>query len=91
MKFVKLDYDKAQSVVAEHKLQTPNGQIRSRRNEIAQLLERGLTDRKVRSSNPTSTSRLPLSMLEQPGSISVLVLPSSGMATVERFSTILIT
>ncbi|KER27333.1 hypothetical protein T265_13818, partial [Opisthorchis viverrini] len=32
-------------------------------------LEREFTDRKVRGSNPTSTTRLPLSRLGQPGSI----------------------
>ncbi|KAG5449416.1 hypothetical protein CSKR_107566 [Clonorchis sinensis] len=55
-------------------------------------LEREFTDRKVCGSNPTSASRLPLSRLGQPGSISALVLPSGGMAarhrkgvTAERF------
>ncbi|KAG5452452.1 hypothetical protein CSKR_201682, partial [Clonorchis sinensis] len=55
-------------------------------------LERIFTDRKVRGSNPTSASRLPLSRLGQPGSIPALVLPSGGMAarhrkvaTAERF------
>ncbi|KAG5442256.1 hypothetical protein CSKR_100159 [Clonorchis sinensis] len=43
-------------------------------------LEREFTDRKVRGSNRTSASRLPLSRLGQPGSISALVLPSGGMA-----------
>ncbi|KER30003.1 hypothetical protein T265_03483 [Opisthorchis viverrini] len=41
--------------------------------------ERELTDRKVRCSNPTSSSRLPLSRLRQPGSIQALVLPSCGI------------
>ncbi|KAG5446775.1 Nuclear speckle splicing regulatory protein 1 [Clonorchis sinensis] len=36
-------------------------------------LERELTDRKVRGSNPTSASRLPLSRLGQPGSIPALL------------------
>ncbi|KER22615.1 hypothetical protein T265_09321 [Opisthorchis viverrini] len=47
---------------------------------------------KVRGSNPTSATRLPLSRLGQPGSILALVLPSGGMAvrhrkgaTAERF------
>ncbi|KAG5444744.1 hypothetical protein CSKR_113850 [Clonorchis sinensis] len=44
-------------------------------------LERELTDRKVRGSNPTSASRLPLSWLGQPGSIPALVQPSGGMAS----------
>ncbi|KER20104.1 LOW QUALITY PROTEIN: hypothetical protein T265_15393 [Opisthorchis viverrini] len=55
-------------------------------------LELKSTDRKVRDSNPTSASRLPLSRLGQPGSIPALVLPSGGMAarhrkgaTAERF------
>ncbi|KAG5452465.1 hypothetical protein CSKR_110233 [Clonorchis sinensis] len=47
-------------------------------------LERELTDRKVRGSNPTSASRLPLSRLGQPGSIPALVLPSGGMAARHR-------
>ncbi|KAG5446350.1 hypothetical protein CSKR_104271 [Clonorchis sinensis] len=50
----------------------------------AQRLERERTDRKVRGSNPTSASRLPLSRLGQPGSIPALVLPSGGMATRHR-------
>ncbi|KER27870.1 LOW QUALITY PROTEIN: hypothetical protein T265_13701 [Opisthorchis viverrini] len=55
-------------------------------------LEREFTDRKVRGSNPTPATRLPLSRLGQPGSIPALVLPSGGMAarhrkgaTAERF------
>ncbi|KAG5443807.1 Scoloptoxin SSD976 [Clonorchis sinensis] len=47
-------------------------------------LEREFSDRKVRSSNPTSASRLPLSRLGQPGSISALVLPSGCMASRQR-------
>ncbi|KER33680.1 hypothetical protein T265_00561 [Opisthorchis viverrini] len=35
-------------------------------------LEREFTDRKVRGSNPTPASRLPLSRLGQPGSIPAL-------------------
>ncbi|KAG5452035.1 hypothetical protein CSKR_110643 [Clonorchis sinensis] len=49
-----------------------------------QRLERERTDRKVRGSNPTSASRLPLSRLGQPGSIPALVLPSGGMAARHR-------
>ncbi|KER33661.1 hypothetical protein T265_00547 [Opisthorchis viverrini] len=48
---------------------------------------------KVRRSNPTSATRLPLSRLGQPGSIPALVVPSGGMAarhrkgaTAERFT-----
>ncbi|KER22968.1 hypothetical protein T265_09051 [Opisthorchis viverrini] len=55
-------------------------------------LEREFTDRKVRGSNPTSATRLPLSRLGQPASIPTVVLPSAGTAarhrkgaTVERF------
>ncbi|KER22218.1 hypothetical protein T265_09640 [Opisthorchis viverrini] len=47
-------------------------------------LEREFTDRKVRGSNPTSASRLPLSRLGQPGSIPALVLLSGGMAVRHR-------
>ncbi|KAG5441692.1 hypothetical protein CSKR_103172 [Clonorchis sinensis] len=46
--------------------------------------EREFTGRKVRGSNPTSASRLPLSRLGQPGSIPALVLPSGGMAARHR-------
>ncbi|KAG5446548.1 hypothetical protein CSKR_101515, partial [Clonorchis sinensis] len=49
-------------------------------------LERKFTDQKVRGSNPTSASRLPLSRLGQPGSIPALVLPSGGMAARHRKS-----
>ncbi|GAA52009.1 hypothetical protein CLF_107217 [Clonorchis sinensis] len=45
-------------------------------------LERRFTDRKVRGLNPTSASRLILSMPGQPGSIPALVQPSDGMAVV---------
>ncbi|KAG5454754.1 hypothetical protein CSKR_104360 [Clonorchis sinensis] len=47
-------------------------------------LEREFTDRKVCGSNPTSTSRPPLSRLGQPGSIPALVLPLGGMAARHR-------
>ncbi|KAG5454952.1 hypothetical protein CSKR_105888 [Clonorchis sinensis] len=50
----------------------------------SQWLEREFTDRKVRSWNPTSESRLLLSRLGQPGSIPALVLPSGGMAARHR-------
>ncbi|KER26991.1 hypothetical protein T265_05896 [Opisthorchis viverrini] len=43
-------------------------------------LEREFTDRKIRGSNPTSASGLPLSRLGQPGGIPALVLPSGSMA-----------
>ncbi|KAG5454558.1 THO complex subunit 3 [Clonorchis sinensis] len=39
---------------------------------------------KVRGSNPTFASQLPLSSLGQPGSISALMLPSGGMAARHR-------
>ncbi|KAG5445277.1 hypothetical protein CSKR_107331 [Clonorchis sinensis] len=47
-------------------------------------LEREFTDRKVRGSNLTAASRIPLSRLRQLGSIPVLVLPSGGMAARHR-------
>ncbi|KER21563.1 hypothetical protein T265_15059, partial [Opisthorchis viverrini] len=47
-------------------------------------LDREFTDRKVRGSNPTSASRLALSRLGQPGGISALVQPTSGMAVRHR-------
>ncbi|KER34076.1 hypothetical protein T265_12497, partial [Opisthorchis viverrini] len=47
-------------------------------------LEREFSDRKVRGSNPTSATRLPLSRLGQPDSIPALVLPSGGMAARHR-------
>ncbi|KER23094.1 hypothetical protein T265_08948 [Opisthorchis viverrini] len=51
------------------------GRVSVRKNgEIAQWLERESTDRKVRGSNRTSASRLPLSRLGQPDSISAHVL-----------------
>ncbi|KAG5455034.1 hypothetical protein CSKR_111715 [Clonorchis sinensis] len=49
-----------------------------------QWLEREVTDRKVRGSNPISNSRLPLSRLGQPGSIQAPLLPSGGMAVRHR-------
>ncbi|KAG5453581.1 hypothetical protein CSKR_109535 [Clonorchis sinensis] len=52
--------------------------------DMAQWLEREFSDRKVRGSNPTSASRLPLSRLGQPGSIPALMLPSGGMAVKRR-------
>ncbi|KAG5445102.1 hypothetical protein CSKR_104004 [Clonorchis sinensis] len=52
--------------------------------EAALWLQREFTDRKVRGSNPTSASRLPLSRLEQPGSIPAFVLPSGSMAARHR-------
>ncbi|KAG5445419.1 hypothetical protein CSKR_104685 [Clonorchis sinensis] len=54
------------------------------RGEIAQWLEREFTDRKVRGSNPTTASRLPLSRLGQPGSIPALVLPTGGTTVRHR-------
>ncbi|KAG5442831.1 hypothetical protein CSKR_110801 [Clonorchis sinensis] len=47
-------------------------------------LEREFTDRKVRGSNPTFASRLPVSRLGQPGSLPALVQPSGGMAVRHR-------
>ncbi|KER28940.1 hypothetical protein T265_04322 [Opisthorchis viverrini] len=54
--------------------------------EEGRWLEREFTDRKVRGSNPTSASRLPLSRFGQPGSIPALVLPLGGMAARHRKS-----
>ncbi|KAG5450719.1 hypothetical protein CSKR_108976 [Clonorchis sinensis] len=54
---------------------------------LLKWLERESTDRNVRGSNPTSASRLPLSTLWQPGSISALVLPSRDMAARHRKAT----
>ncbi|KER32613.1 hypothetical protein T265_01302 [Opisthorchis viverrini] len=52
--------------------------------EMAHWLEREFPDQKVCDSNPTSASRLPLSRLGQPDSISALVLLSGGMAAGHR-------
>ncbi|KAG5446023.1 hypothetical protein CSKR_103905 [Clonorchis sinensis] len=54
---------------------------------MAQWLERGFTDRKVRASNPTSASPLSMSKLVQPSSIPALVLLSGGMAIRHRKGT----
>ncbi|KER26763.1 hypothetical protein T265_06047 [Opisthorchis viverrini] len=51
---------------------------------VLQCLEREFADRKVRGSNPTSVSQLPLSRLGQLGSIPALVLPSGGIAVWHR-------
>ncbi|KAG5450113.1 putative leucine--tRNA ligase, mitochondrial, partial [Clonorchis sinensis] len=59
----------------------------SQTNNVARWLkwlEREFTDRRVRGSNPTSASRLPLSRFGQPGSIPALVLPSGDMAARHR-------
>ncbi|KER30536.1 hypothetical protein T265_03021 [Opisthorchis viverrini] len=50
----------------------------------SQWLEREFTDRKVRGSNLTCASRLPLSRLGQPDSIPAVVQPSGGMAVGHR-------
>ncbi|KAG5446221.1 hypothetical protein CSKR_112499 [Clonorchis sinensis] len=50
-------------------------------------LEREFTDRKVRSSNLTSASQLPLSRVGQPGSIPALVLHSGSRAARHRKGT----
>ncbi|GAA55025.1 hypothetical protein CSKR_101464 [Clonorchis sinensis] len=47
-------------------------------------LEGESTDRNVRGANPTSASRLTLSMLEHLGCIPARVLPSGGMAVRHR-------
>ncbi|KER28415.1 hypothetical protein T265_13578, partial [Opisthorchis viverrini] len=69
---------------------TPDPQLRKCRTK--EVVRARITNLKVRGSNPTSATRLPLSRLGQPGSIPALVLPSGGMAarhrkgaTAERF------
>ncbi|KAG5448742.1 hypothetical protein CSKR_100132 [Clonorchis sinensis] len=47
---------------------------------VALWLEREFTDRKARGSNPIFASRLPLSILGQPGRISALVFTSGDIA-----------
>ncbi|KER30005.1 hypothetical protein T265_03485 [Opisthorchis viverrini] len=59
------------------------GVLRARR---LKCLEREFTDRKVRGSNPTSVSRLPLSRLRQPGSIPAPVPPSCDTAVKACYS-----
>ncbi|KER22732.1 hypothetical protein T265_09217 [Opisthorchis viverrini] len=54
------------------------------RGEMAEVVRARITNLKVRGSNPTSATRLPLSRLGQPGSIPALVLPSGGMAARHR-------
>ncbi|GAA52366.1 hypothetical protein CLF_107933, partial [Clonorchis sinensis] len=53
---------------------------------MSQCLAREFNDRMVRGSHPTSTSRLPLSRPGEPGSMSVFVLPSDGMAICLSFT-----
>ncbi|KAG5442210.1 hypothetical protein CSKR_100203 [Clonorchis sinensis] len=53
-------------------------------DEMVQWFECEFTDRKVRGSNPTSASRLPLSGLGQPGCIQALMLPTDSMAVRHR-------
>ncbi|KAG5447866.1 hypothetical protein CSKR_200617 [Clonorchis sinensis] len=53
-------------------------------DEMAQWLEREFTGRKVLGSNPTSASRLLLSRLGQPDSISALVFRMGGMVARRR-------
>ncbi|KER25111.1 hypothetical protein T265_14277, partial [Opisthorchis viverrini] len=55
-----------------------------RRARWPKWLECEFTDQKVRGSNSTSASRLPLSRPRQPGSISAPALPSGGMAARHR-------
>ncbi|KAG5451119.1 hypothetical protein CSKR_106637 [Clonorchis sinensis] len=52
--------------------------------EMTPWLEGKFTDRKVRGSNPTSASRLPLSRLGQPDSILAPVLLLDGIAAGHR-------
>ncbi|KER27420.1 hypothetical protein T265_05526 [Opisthorchis viverrini] len=53
----------------------------------AKWFERKFADRKVRGSNLTSASLLPLSRLGRPGSIPALVPPSCGTAARHRKGT----
>ncbi|KER31964.1 hypothetical protein T265_01897 [Opisthorchis viverrini] len=53
------------------------------RSRWTKWLEREFTD-KIRGSNPTYATRLPLSRLTQPGSIPALVPPSCGMTAKHR-------
>ncbi|KAG5455335.1 hypothetical protein CSKR_104982 [Clonorchis sinensis] len=55
---------------------------------MAQWLGREFIDRKVRGSNPTSASRIPVTRLAQPCSIPALVLPTGGAAVRHRKSAI---
>ncbi|KER21028.1 hypothetical protein T265_10553 [Opisthorchis viverrini] len=75
---------------AERRTKTLQAVIRSLLNARlycwTKWLEREFTDRKVRGSNPTSATRLPLSRFGQPGSIPALV-PSCGMAARHRTET----
>ncbi|KER24477.1 hypothetical protein T265_07847 [Opisthorchis viverrini] len=61
-----------------------NKQSMKRWTKWPKWLEREFTDRKVRGSNPTSASQLPLSRLGQPGRIPAFVLPSGSMAVRRR-------
>ncbi|KAG5447791.1 hypothetical protein CSKR_106830 [Clonorchis sinensis] len=54
------------------------------RGEIALWLESEFTDRNFRRSNPTSSSRLPLYRLGQPGIIRALGLPPGGIAATHQ-------
>ncbi|KER25374.1 hypothetical protein T265_07174 [Opisthorchis viverrini] len=53
---------------------------------MAQWLERGFADRKVRGSNPASASPLPLTKLGKPGIIPALVPSACGIAARHRKS-----
>ncbi|KAG5445470.1 hypothetical protein CSKR_103718 [Clonorchis sinensis] len=66
------------------RVRTTNLPVRADGARWPKRLEREFTDRKVRGSNPTSVSRLPLSRLGQPGNIPSLVLPLGGMAVRHR-------
>ncbi|KAG5440993.1 hypothetical protein CSKR_109688 [Clonorchis sinensis] len=71
-------------VAARHRKDVATGDSEAKGTRWPKWLEREFTDRKVRGSNPTSASQLPLSRLGQPGSIPALVLPSGGMAARHR-------
>ncbi|KAG5446326.1 hypothetical protein CSKR_113481 [Clonorchis sinensis] len=80
--YEKTCYSHAASVVSTVTLVV----TRSVHIEMAQWLEGKFTDRKVRGSNPTSASRLPLSRVGQLDSIPLLHLPLGSIAPKGCFS-----
>ncbi|KER28146.1 hypothetical protein T265_04977 [Opisthorchis viverrini] len=64
----------------ENALTNQEHRVKMIQTRWSKWLERKLTDRKVRGSNPISASRLPLSRPGQPRSIPALMFPSGGMA-----------
>ncbi|KER20588.1 hypothetical protein T265_15284, partial [Opisthorchis viverrini] len=64
----------------------PTSKLHNFASKVQEVAKSGreVTDRKVRGSNPTSATRLPLSRLGRPGSIPALLLPPSCMAARHR-------